>query len=235
MSEPQDETNKELKNQIYTRLLDHTEQQIQARIQFREQRFYWLYVGSCAIAAFLFDTYKDNSDVYRSVFYGSMLLIQFLTIGIGWNYYSNDIKIHKLEWKKNEIIWKLDLKPAEFHEKKMNYYCNIYTVLEIFAICIPSASAFGALIAMNVGTNMAHDEACSCGCHIVSAALTPCTPTLVSAFLLAITLIGTLILGLCRKDIFQIKNNVITRTPGSDKRSNESETEEKNKNNDSSL
>ncbi len=186
-----------LKKEFYLRALDHTEQQIQARTQFREQRFYWLYVGCCAIGAFLCKSYDPASDIYRPICYAALALIQFLAIGIGWNYYSNDVKIQKLEWKKNRIFHEFDLTPPRYHEVGMGLYRNVYTALEILAICIPSLGAFLAVLLLDIALD---DGTAACPCALAVHYAT----SLASGLILLATIAGSTLLGVRRKQIFRL-------------------------------
>ncbi len=198
---------KELKENFYLKSLEHTEQQIQARIQFREQRFYWLYFGSCAIGGFLFSEYKADNAAYWPVYYGGLMLIQFLSIGIGWNYYANDIKIQKLEWKVKSIFKDCGVPPVRYHDQGMSRYRDIYTFLEILAISLPTLVAFVAVLAMDIshapgGPGMACGNA-DCICRTVAHYLT----TFISGLITLGTIIGAYQLGTKRKKYFHIPDN----------------------------
>ncbi len=111
------------------------------RIRFREQRFYWLYGATGAIFAFLFQ-YSEKTGTNDFIYYLGLTAVQCLVIGIGWNYYANDIKIDKYVAMRSRIYVALGAREVAIDTGGMRIYKDIYSVLEYFTLIIPSFIAF---------------------------------------------------------------------------------------------
>ncbi len=154
------------RNRLYMSTIDNIEEHIRERIRFREQRFYWLYGACLAISAFLVNSFDANSPVKLDIACAGLFLIQFLVIGIGWNYFANDLKANRLEWRKNYVFGLLKVEPIPYNENCMTAYRIIYACCEFAALCIPSIGACTAICRINAYRfeRMVADTFCACPC-----------------------------------------------------------------------
>ncbi len=111
------------------------------RIRFRENRLYWLYVGSFAIIAGIIHI-PSGTTITPEVYFAGMLSIQLLSLGIAWNYYANNIKITKLEILQENSYDELRINKPPKDKNNMGAYRFIYHLMEISAFCLPTAAAY---------------------------------------------------------------------------------------------